>query len=378
MYKEKQSILIVFGTRPEAIKMAPLIKVLSSDFNLKVCVTAQHRKMLDQVLELFEIEPDFDLDLMKSNQDLFTLTSEILSNIKKVYDSFNPDLVLVHGDTTTSMVSALGAFYSRIPVGHIEAGLRTHDLYSPFPEEANRQIISRIAKFHFTPTDSSKKNLIKEGISEADILVTGNTVIDSIIAIGAEVDSTPYEENLLKKVPFLRENNKEKYILVTGHRRENFGKGFEEICKALKEVALNNPKLNIIYPVHLNPNVQKPVNNLLSNVSNIYLIEPLSYLNFVKLMKDSYMILTDSGGIQEEAPSLGKPVLVMRDTSERPEAIEAGTAILVGANAKNIIKQVQNILDSEEVYNKMTTKHNPFGNGTASIKINEFLVRELV
>ena len=379
MITKFKSVLIVFGTRPEAIKMAPLVGVLSSDFDVKVCVTAQHRRMLDQVLELFKIKPDFDLDLMKSNQDLFSLTSDLLLNLKAVYKEVNPDLVLVHGDTTTSMSAALAAFYSKIMIGHVEAGLRTYNLDSPYPEEANRQLISKLASFHFTPTLRSKQNLLSEGIIEDRIITTGNTVIDAILSIDKESKTVNYPQKLIKEVPFLSDTDQnKKYILVTGHRRENFGKGFKEICKAIKEIAINNPEIEIIYPAHLNPNVQQPVKEYLSNVINVHLIDPLSYIHFVKLMKGCYLILTDSGGIQEEAPSLGKPVLVMRDTSERPEAIEAGTAILVGADSNNIIKQTQNLINSEEMYKKMTLKHNPFGDGTAADKIKNFLHERLI
>ncbi len=379
MVTKLKSVLIVFGTRPEAIKMAPLVEALSSDFDVKVCVTAQHRRMLDQVLELFRIKPDFDLDLMKSNQDLFSLTSDLLVNLKSVYEEVNPDLVLVHGDTTTSMSAALAAFYSKIMIGHVEAGLRTYNLDSPYPEEANRQLISKLASFHFTPTSRSKQNLLAEGIKEEKIVTTGNTVIDAILSIEKESTLVKYPEHVTKKIPFLSDQAQQrKYILVTGHRRENFGKGFKEICKALKEIAMNNPEIEIIYPAHLNPNVQQPVKEYLSNFINVHLIDPLSYVHFVKLMKGSYLILTDSGGIQEEAPSLGKPVLVMRDTSERPEAIEAGTAILVGADSNNIIKHTQNLINSEEMYTKMTLKHNPFGDGTAADQIKNFLRERLI
>ncbi len=370
----KKRILIVFGTRPEAIKMAPVIKVLSLDFEVKTCVTAQHRGMLDQVLDLFGITPDFDLNLMKSDQDLFSLSSDIMKSIKEVYESIEPDIVLVHGDTTTAMISALCAFYSRIPVGHVEAGLRTNNLKSPFPEELNRQIVSRIAEYHFSPTKTSKENLISEGIPEDKIYLTGNTVIDSIISVSEQADQKHFEKNLLNRIPFLSNKNQMKnYILVTGHRRENFGKGFEEICQAIKEIASKNPEFHIIYPVHLNPNVLRPVNTILTGLKNVHLVEPLPYLDFIKLMKGCYLILTDSGGIQEEAPTLGKPVIVMRDTSERPEAIEAGTAILSGPEAKSIIKSVQGLIDSKDLYQKMKIKHNPFGDGNASKQISDIL-----
>lgn len=359
--------------------MAPLVDVLSSDFDVKVCVTAQHRRMLDQVLELFGIEPDFDLDLMKSNQDLFSLTSDLLVNLKSVYKKVNPDLVLVHGDTTTSMSAALAAFYSKIMIGHIEAGLRTYNLDSPYPEEGNRQLISKLASYHFTPTLRSKQNLLSEGIIEDKIITTGNTVIDAILSIDKESKTVNYPLELIEEVPFLSDADQcKKYILVTGHRRENFGKGFKEICKALKEIAVTNPDIEIVYPAHLNPNVQEPVKEYLSDIRNIHLIDPLSYEHFVKLMRGSFLILTDSGGIQEEAPSLGKPVLVMRDTSERPEAIDAGTAILVGADSRNIIQHTQNLISSKQMYTKMTKQHNPFGDGTAAEKIKDFLIEKLI
>jgi UDP-N-acetylglucosamine 2-epimerase (non-hydrolysing) len=364
-----KKVLLVFGTRPEAIKMAPLVESLSKNFKVMICVTAQHRGMLDQVLEIFNLKPDFDLDLMKSNQDLFSLTSAILLSLKPIYEQSKPDIILVHGDTTTAFAAALCAFYSKIPIGHIEAGLRTHDISSPFPEEANRQLVTRLTTYHFAPTLNSERNLIKEGVESHKIFVTGNTVIDAILSVKDKANTADYPKALLHELPFL-ENNTQlgniKIILVTGHRRENFGKGFAEICKALEMLALSNPLLHIVYPVHLNPNVKQPVTHMLSHVKNIHLIDPLSYVTFVKLMQDSYIILTDSGGIQEEAPSLGKPVLVMRENSERPEAITAGTALLVGSNAQEIFSRTQEILDSEEMYLKMSKAHNPYGDGQAS------------
>ena len=372
-----KKILLVFGTRPEAIKMAPLVKEFNkfpNTFITKVCVTAQHREMLDQVLDFFNVETDYDLDLMRPGQNLYSLTAIIIESLKPILEEFKPDFVFLHGDTTTTMAGSIASFYSGAKVCHVEAGLRTNNKLSPFPEEINRQITGRICDYHFAPTDTSKSNLLLENINKDSILVTGNTVIDALLNSVKKVNEKPSEliNELSKKI------GEKEVVLVTGHRRENHGDGFERICKALKQIAEDDINRLIIYPVHLNPKVQEPVNRILSRVKNIILIDPLAYQDFIWFMNRSKIIITDSGGVQEEAPSLGKPVLVMRDTSERPEAIEAGTAILVGANAKNIIKQVQNILDSEEAYNKMTAKHNPFGNGTASIKINEFLVRELV
>ena len=314
-------ILIVFGTRPEAIKMAPVVKALKKKLDVSVCVTAQHREMLDQVLNLFQITPDYDLDIMKEGQDLYDLTSNVLQGMKKVLRKSRPNMVLVHGDTTTSAATALAAFYLKIPVGHVEAGLRTYDIYSPFPEEFNRQLTSRIAKYHFAPTEKAKEKLLLEGIKESQMIVTGNTVIDALFSIIGEARASTFPENLLMQLPFLAKNKIPRIILITGHRRENFGSGFEEICEALRELAKHFPEVQFIYPVHLNPNVLKPVKRTLSNLSNMHLILPLDYLFFVKLMDISTLILTDSGGVQEEAPSLGKPVLVMRETSERPEAI---------------------------------------------------------
>jgi UDP-N-acetylglucosamine 2-epimerase (non-hydrolysing) len=369
MNQNLKKILLVFGTRPEAIKMAPLVEPLSRNFHVMICVTAQHRGMLDQVLEIFKLRPDFDLDLMKSDQTLFSLTSEIITNTKSIYDQIQPDIVLVHGDTTTAFAASLSSFYSRIPIGHIEAGLRTNNIQSPFPEEANRQLVSRLATYHFAPTVTAQNNLIAEGVKSEQIFITGNTVIDSILSVQNKSFTQDYPKELIQRMPFLENVNKQKdlrIILVTGHRRENFGKGFSEICKALEMLALSNPSIEIIYPVHLNPNVKIPVTKMLSHIKNIHLIEPLQYVMFVKLMQDSYIILTDSGGIQEEAPSLGKPVLVMRNTSERPEAIEAGTAILVGSSASEIESRTQEILNSDEIYLSMSKAHNPYGDGNAS------------
>jgi UDP-N-acetylglucosamine 2-epimerase (non-hydrolysing) len=380
-----KKFLVVFGTRPEAIKMAPVItelvkseKVKSEKWEVKVCVTAQHREMLDQVLEIFDIKPDYDLDIMKPNQDLYDITSNILLKMKDVLNDFKPDLVLVHGDTTTTFATTLAAFYQKIDVGHIEAGLRTGNIYSPWPEEANRKLTAALAKYHFAPTNTAKENLLREGIKEENIIVTGNTVIDALFVMLEKIESDKDLKNrIIKKLSSYFNSQLSilnfQFILVTGHRRENFGEGFLNICNALKEIAINNPDINIIYPVHLNPNVQKPVNKILRGIKNIYLIEPLEYPEFVYLMSKSYLILTDSGGIQEEAPSLGKPVLVMRDTTERPEAIKAGTVKLVGTNKDKIINEVEKLLNDRNEYDKMSKAHNPYGDGKASQKICDFL-----
>ncbi|RXI39048.1 UDP-N-acetylglucosamine 2-epimerase (non-hydrolyzing) [Malaciobacter mytili] len=370
-------ILLVFGTRPEAIKMAPLVKALEKEKSIisKVCVTAQHREMLDQVLDIFEIKPDYDLNIMKPGQDLYDITSNVLLELKNVLNDFNPELVLVHGDTTTTSSASLAAFYQRIKVGHVEAGLRTGDLYSPWPEEANRQITGILANFHFAPTTTSQKNLLKENKEPNDIVVTGNTVIDALFLALDKIENNQELKNRIITSINLQYKLKEdkKIILVTGHRRENFGDGFINICEALKRIALDNPDIDIVYPVHLNPNVQKPVNEILSNTSNIYLINPLQYESFIYLMNKAYFIITDSGGVQEEAPSLGKPVLVMRDTTERPEALEAGTVKLVGTNKDIIIKEAQKLLNNEEEYNKMSKAHNPYGDGKACERIIDFI-----
>ncbi|WP_333662916.1 non-hydrolyzing UDP-N-acetylglucosamine 2-epimerase [Chishuiella changwenlii] len=364
--------LIIFGTRPEAIKMAPLVNEFKKDesFETKVCVTAQHREMLDQVLDFFSIKPDFDLDLMKPNQNLYSLTSDIIIELKPILEDFNPDYVYVHGDTTTTMAASIAAFYSGAKVCHIEAGLRTHNKRSPFPEEINRQVTGRIADYHFAPTSKSKSNLLAENVKEESILVTGNTVIDALLDSSIKVQELNNNEiNFLKNLI----NPGKKIILVTGHRRENHGQGFINICEALKEIALLHDDVQIIYPVHLNPNVQKPVHDILSGIKNISLIDPIAYPAFVWLMSKSYMIITDSGGVQEEAPSLGKPVLVMRDTTERPEAVEAGTVILVGTNKEKIVFEVNTLLTNKEKYNSMTELHNPYGDGKACEKIVEFI-----
>ncbi len=380
-----KKILIVFGTRPEAIKMAPLIKEFQKFpdyFELKVCVTAQHRQMLDQVLELFEIKPDFDLNIMKKEQDLYDITANILTKIKLIIKEVEPDIVFVHGDTTTTFSATLAAFYHKIDVAHVEASLRSGSIYSPWPEEANRRLTSCLAKYHFTPTISSRENLIKENIDKKDIFIVGNTVIDALFII---LDKIKKDKKLLSKIKSelkvknININSNRKIILVTGHRRENFGKGFISICNALKTIAVNNPNIDIIYPMHLNPNVRKPIGQILSKIKNIYLAEPLTYEPFVYLMSKSYIILTDSGGIQEEAPSLGKPVLVMRDTTERPEAIKSGTAKLVGTKKLTIVDEVTKLLNSKEAYDKMNKASNPYGDGKASEKIvNLFYTKDRI
>ena len=369
-------ILTVFGTRPEAIKMAPVISALNECFNLIICVTAQHRHMLDQVLDIFEIVPHYDLDIMKPGQDLFDVTSNGLIGIKKVLQIEKPALILIHGDTTTSMVAAMAAFYLNIPVGHVEAGLRTGDIRSPFPEEFNRQISSKLASLHFAPTKIARQNLLDEKVSDTKIFVTGNTVIDALFSVLPKAKKINFPIGLLKKIPFLKCENTTvpRIVLVTGHRRENFGSGFEEICYALSQIAEANKDVQIIYPVHLNPNVREPVNRILCNINNVHLIEPMEYLTFVKLMDLSYLILTDSGGIQEEAPSLGKPVLVMRDTTERPEAIQAGTVKLVGTNREKIVRLVNQLLNDNSLYSAMSKSHNPYGNGNSSEMICDILL----
>ncbi|KAA0947505.1 UDP-N-acetylglucosamine 2-epimerase (non-hydrolyzing) [Pseudomonas sp. ANT_H14] len=367
--------LCVFGTRPEAIKMAPLVLALSADerFEAKVCVTGQHREMLDQVLDLFGIEPDFDLNIMRHGQDLTDVTTAILQEIRQVFADFKPDVVIVHGDTATTFAASLAAYYQQIPVAHVEAGLRTGNLYSPWPEEANRKLTGTLAALHFAPTETSRNNLLKEGIDASKIFVTGNTIIDALLDVVKRLDEDYALKNkAAEPVSFLIPERR--VILVTGHRRESFGLGFERICQALREVALSHPDIDIVYPVHLNPNVREPVNRLLSNVSNIYLIEPLDYLPFVYLMSRSYLILTDSGGIQEEAPSLGKPVLVMRDTTERPEAIQAGTVKLVGTDSKTIVDAIKGLLENDDTYCQMSYAYNPYGDGNACGKIINVLL----
>ena len=367
-------ILTIFGTRPEAIKMAPLVHALKNNvcFDSKVCVTAQHREMLDQVLELFEIIPDYDLNLMKTGQTLNEVTSRILTELKAVLLKFKPDLILVHGDTATTFAASLAAYYEQIPVGHVEAGLRTGNIYSPWPEEGNRKLTGALTKYHFAPTETSKDNLLKEGYSSDSIFVTGNTVIDALLMIKNKVESDVLiNRNLSEQFSFL--DAKKKLILVTGHRRESFGDGFERICKALAVTAQRYPDAQILYPMHLNPNVREPVNRILNGISNIFLIEPQQYLPFIYLMNRSFIILTDSGGIQEEAPSLGKPVLVMRDTTERPEAVEAGTVKLVGTDVEVITSAINELMDDIEAYNAMSFSHNPYGDGLACKRILEAL-----
>ena len=363
-------VLTVFGTRPEAIKMAPLVHALAKDphFEAKVCVTAQHREMLDQVLKLFSIVPEYDLNIMQPGQGLTEITCRILEGLKPVLESFKPDVVLVHGDTTTTMAASLAAFYQRIPVGHVEAGLRTGDLSSPWPEEGNRMLTGHLATYHFAPTETSRQNLLRENIADNRIAVTGNTVIDALFWVRDRVLSDEVLRNeLTQRYPFLA--NGKKMILVTGHRRESFGRGFEQICHALAEIAANNPDVQIVYPVHLNPNVSEPVKRILGHVENVMLIEPQDYLPFVWLMNRAWLILTDSGGIQEEAPSLGKPVLVMRDMTERPEAVSAGTVCLVGTDSQRIVNEVTRLLQDESAYQAMSRAHNPYGDGQACHRI---------
>jgi UDP-N-acetylglucosamine 2-epimerase (non-hydrolysing) len=377
-----RKILIVFGTRPEAIKMAPLVKEFKKhpdSFETKVCVTAQHREMLDQVLDLFDIIPDYDLDIMKPGQDLYDVTSNVLLGMKPVLTDFKPDIVFVHGDTSTTFAASLAAFYQQISVAHIEAGLRTGNIYSPWPEEANRQLTTQITAYHFAPTATSKANLLKENVYEHNIAVTGNTVIDALfLALEKIKSSKQLESDIVNRLATLgyRLEKDKKIILVTGHRRENHGQGFINICTALKDIALSNPTIDIVYPVHLNPNVQKPVKELLSDVENIHLIEPLQYEQFIYMMDKSYFIITDSGGVQEEAPSLGKPVLVMRDTTERPEALDAGTVKLVGTDSGLIIKEAQELIDNTEAYERMSRASNPYGDGNACQKIINFLEKQ--
>lgn len=374
--------MLVFGTRPEAIKMAPLVKEFqkhSETFQTIVCVTGQHREMLDQVLHLFDIKPDYDLNIMKQGQDLYDVTSRVLLGMRDVLKEVNPDIVLVHGDTTTSTASALAAFYQQIPVGHVEAGLRTHDIYSPWPEEMNRLITGRIATYHFSPTALSKQNLLDEGINEESITVTGNTVIDALYMVVDKIKSDKQLgeelETLLRESGYdvNRLNGTRKLVLITGHRRENFGEGFISMCRAIKALTEKHLNVDFVYPMHLNPNVRKPIHEVfgedLSDLDNMFFIEPLEYLSFVYLMEKSTIVLTDSGGIQEEAPGLGKPVLVMRDTTERPEALEAGTVKLVGTDYDKIVNEVSALLDDREYYDKMSKAVNPYGDGLACERI---------
>lgn len=367
----KKKCLIIFGTRPEAIKMAPLVKELAKHekfLETRVCITAQHREMLDQVLDFFEIKPDFDLDVMKPGQNLYELTSVILTKMKSVLEEFQPDFVFVHGDTTTTMAASLSAFYFGAKVCHVEAGLRTNNLRAPFPEEMNRSVTGVVANFHFAPTLQSKQNLLKENKNPESVFITGNTVIDALLYSVNKVKNAAYKHPEIEQLKsFITESSK--LILVTGHRRENHGQGFINICNALKKIALKNPDILIVYPVHLNPKVQEPVYRLLGDLNNIKLIDPLSYPAFIWLMERSYLIITDSGGVQEEAPSLGKPVLVMRETTERPEAVEAGTVILVGTDEDKIINETNRLLSNPSDYSEMTRRHNPYGDGKASERI---------
>lgn len=367
--------LCVFGTRPEAIKMAPLALALAADarFEAKVCVTGQHREMLDQVLGLFGIEPEFDLNIMKPGQDLTDVSIAILQGMKGVFAEFKPDMVLVHGDTATTFAASLAAYYHRVPVAHVEAGLRTGNLYSPWPEEANRKLTGALANLHFAPTLNSQENLINEGVARDKIVVSGNTVIDALLGVIDRLGRDP-ELNARAAAPTAFLDPSRKLILVTGHRRESFGGGFERICEALMEIAQQHSEVDIVYPVHLNPNVREPVNRLLTGIDNIHLIEPLDYLPFVHLMSRAHIILTDSGGIQEEAPSLGKPVLVMRDTTERPEAVAAGTVKLVGTDVTYIIRELNRLLLDNDAYHAMSFAHNPYGDGQACQRILEALL----
>lgn len=380
-----KKVLLVFGTRPEAIKMAPLVKKFQEDseFQTIVCVTAQHREMLDQVLDIFDIKPDYDLNIMKQGQDLYDITSRVLLGLRDVLNETNPDVVLVHGDTTTSTAAALAAFYKQIPVAHVEAGLRTNNIYSPWPEEMNRRITGRIATYHLAPTELSRQNLLKENVDNQNIIITGNTVIDALLWVVNKIKS---DVNLADTLQINIKNNgyyidriedKRKLVLITGHRRENFGEGFRNICNAIKTLSIKYPDVDFVYPMHLNPNVRKPIAEIFGNdkdkSGNTFFIEPLDYLNFVFLMEKADIILTDSGGIQEEAPSLGKPVLVMRDNTERPEALEAGTVKLVGTDYDKIINEVSELLENEESYNKMSKAVNPYGDGSACKRIVDFL-----
>lgn len=381
-------VLLVFGTRPEAIKMAPLVKYLQNHpqyFETIVCVTGQHRQMLDQVLNLFQIRPDYDLDIMKPGQDLYDVTARILLGMRDVLDSCTPDIVLVHGDTSTSTAAALSAFYRQIPVGHVEAGLRTGDIYSPWPEEMNRQITGRLASLHFSPTSLSRENLMKENIDGKNIVVTGNTVID---ALNMVLDKINNDKKLTQSIRLQlqeagydpsRLDEGKKMVLITGHRRENFGNGFKNICLALKDLAEKYPDVDFVYPMHLNPNVRRPISEIFAGVnhSNMFFIEPLDYLPFVYIMQLSYLIITDSGGIQEEAPSLGKPVVVMREVTERPEALEAGTIRLVGTDRRLIVDQVSNYIDDREYYNKHEKISNPYGDGHACARIADFIITNI-
>ena len=371
-------VLSIFGTRPEAIKMAPLVVKLkqNAQINSDVCVTGQHREMLDQVLELFDITPDYDLNVMKKNQSLSEVTSRIITNLSPILEEYQPDLILVHGDTTTTFSAALSGFYHQVSVGHVEAGLRTGNIFSPWPEEANRKLVSCITEMHFAPTEQAMINLKQENVEESKIMVTGNTVIDALMMIKENIESDINLQNSLSK-NFSFIGDGKRIVLVTGHRRENFGQGFENICESLKSLAITNKDVNFVYPVHLNPRVREPVNQLLSNIDNIHLIEPQGYLEFVYLMINSYVILTDSGGIQEEAPALGKPVVVMRNTTERPEAVSAGTVVLVGTDKNKIVDTIDSLLNDKDRYREMSMAHNPYGDGTASEKIIQQIIDKM-
>jgi UDP-N-acetylglucosamine 2-epimerase (non-hydrolysing) len=375
----KKKIMLVFGTRPEAIKMAPLYHALMArqeDFETLVCITAQHRQLLDQMLRVFEITPHIDLNVMKSSQDLVDITASVLTGMRGVFKSFVPNMALVHGDTTTTLATAMAGFYCGVPVGHVEAGLRTYDLHAPFPEEFNRQVVTKLARWHFAPTTLSRRNLLQEKVPESDIVVTGNTVIDTLLWSLARID-----ENIDRRqsiVDFLSNLlafswQSTRFVLITGHRRENFGNGFLQICEALKALAARYPDVHFVYPVHLNQNVQRPVRSILTGLFNVHLIEPLDYEPFIYLLKYSYLVLTDSGGIQEEAPCLGKPVLVMRDVTERPEAVDAGTVRLVGSSMEKIIANVSDLLENKESYRSMARAHNPYGDGKACERIIDVL-----
>lgn len=384
-----KKVLLVFGTRPEAIKMAPLVKELQKQkerIETVVCVTGQHREMLDQVLEIFDIKPDYDLNIMKRGQDLYDVTARVLTGMREVLKEIKPDIVLVHGDTTTSTAAALAAFYQQIPVGHVEAGLRTHNIYSPWPEEMNRLLIGRLATYHFSPTPLSRNNLIKESINDRNIIVTGNTVIDALYWVVDKIKNNKELDNELESVlskagyDVNRLDNGKKLVLITGHRRENFGDGFINMCTAIKDLTVKYPNVDFVYPMHLNPNVRKPIHEVfgedLSGLKNMFFIEPLEYLSFVYLMEKSSIVLTDSGGIQEEAPGLGKPVLVMRDTTERPEALDAGTVKLVGTDYNKIVNEVSSLIDDKTAYEKMSKAVNPYGDGLACRRIvNALLYR---
>lgn len=377
-----KKLLFIFGTRPEAIKMLPIVNYAREHyigkFEVKVCVTGQHRQMLDQVLSLFEVVPDYDLDIMAHGQDLYDVTSKVLLGLRPVLADFKPDCVLVHGDTTTTLASSLAAYYQRIPVAHVEAGLRTHDIYSPWPEEINRTLTGAIAEYHFAPTEVSKANLLRENITK-NVEVVGNTVIDSLLWTVNKIEANQDLNNqLTAHFTSLGLDFSKRMILITGHRRENFGSGFVNICQAIKEIALSHPDIDLVYPVHLNPNVQQPVNEILSSIANVKLVEPQDYQPFVFLMQKSYLILTDSGGVQEEAPSLRKPVLVMRDTTERPEAVDAGAVKLVGTDKNTIVEYIENLLNNTELYKKSVCVTNPYGAGDSAKKILNYLKEKMV